>query len=480
MSIEFMKYDYDAIVVGSGPNGLAAAIRLQQEGLSVLILEAKATIGGGMRTAELTLPGFKHDVCSAVHPMAVASPFFKTLPLQQQGLEFIYPEFSTAHPFDDGTAAVLAKSIAETASLLKEDEEAYLNLFRPIVNNWSKIDEDLLAPLHFPKHPLLLAQFGLKALQPALSLAKQFKTKEAKGLWAGMTSHAVLPLSSLSTSAIGLVLTAVGHTQGWPIPKGGSQSLADALAAHFLALGGKIQINTPVASLDQLPSAKAVLFDVSPHQLLDIAGYKFSGLYKWQLERYRFGMGVFKVDWALDASVPFTAEECQRASTVHIGNTLEEIALAEQQTANGKHVDKPFVMFSQPSLFDDTRAPQGKHTAWAYCHVPNGSGEDRTEAIEKQIERFAPGFRERIIGRHVMNTQDMQTYNPNYIGGDVNGGSIDITQLFTRPALRASPYRTSKKGLYICSASTPPGGGVHGMSGFHAAEQALKDIFKKK
>lgn len=474
-----MKVDYDAIIVGSGPNGLAAAIRLQQEGLSVLILEAKASVGGGMRTAELTLPGFKHDVCSAVHPMAVASPFFKTLPLQHYGLEFIYPEFSAAHPFDGGTAAVLAKSIEETAFLLKEDEQAYLNLFGPIVDNWSKIDEDLLAPLHFPKHPLALAQFGLKALQPALSLASRFKTKEAQGLWAGMTSHAVLPLSYLSTSAIGLVLTAVGHIHGWPIPKGGSQNLADALAAHFVALGGKIETNRPVTSLSDLPSAKAVLFDVSPKQLLEIAGYKFSSIYKWQLKRYQFGMGVFKVDWALDGPVPFTAEECRKASTVHIGNTLEEIAAAEQQTANGKHVEKPFVLFSQPSLFDKTRAPENKHTAWAYCHVPNGSEEDRTEAIEKQIERFAPGFRERIIGRHVMNTKEMQAYNPNYIGGDVNGGSIDITQLFTRPALRSSPYRTSQKGLYICSASTPPGGGVHGMSGFHAAEKVLKDIFKK-
>ena len=474
-----MKSDYDAIIVGSGPNGLAAAIRLQQEGLSVLLLEAKSTIGGGMRTTELTLPGFKHDVCSAVHPMAVASPFFKTLPLQKHGLEFIYPEFSVAHPFDGGTSAVLTKSLEQTAGLLKEDEAAYLNLFRPIVESWSKIDEDLLAPLHFPKHPLTLAQFGLKALLPAVTLAKRFKTQEAKGLWAGMTSHSVLPLSYLSTSAIGLVLTAVGHLHGWPIPKGGSQSLADALAAHFISLGGKIETNRPINSLNDLPSAKAVLFDVSPKQLLEIAGYKFSSIYKWQLERYAFGMGVFKVDWALDAAVPFTAAECQRASTVHIGNTLGEIAVAEQHTSNGKHVEKPFVLFSQPSVLDDTRAPQGKHTAWGYCHVPNGSEEDRTEAIEKQIERFAPGFRERIIGRHVMNTKDMQTYNPNYIGGDVNGGSIDITQLFTRPALRASPYRTSRKGLYICSASTPPGGGVHGMSGFHAAEQVLKDLFKK-
>lgn len=474
-----MKTEYDAIIVGSGPNGLAAAIRLQQEGLSVLLLEAKATVGGGMRTAELTLPGFKHDVCSAVHPMAVASPFFKTLPLQKHGLEFIYPEFSVAHPFDGGTAALLMKSIEKTANLLKEDEVSYLKLFRPIVENWSEIDDDLLAPLHFPKHPLKLAQFGFKALLPALTLARRFKTKEAQGLWAGLTSHAVLPLSYLSTSAIGLVLTAVGHLHGWPIPKGGSQSLADALALHFISLGGKIETNRPVHSLKELPSAKAVLFDVSPKQLVEIAGYKFSSIYKWQLQRYTFGMGVFKVDWALDAPVPFTAVECQRASTVHIGNTLEEIATAEHHTANGKHIEKPFVLFSHPSAFDETRAPQGKHTAWGYCHVPNGSEEDRTEAIEKQIERFAPGFRERIIGRHVMNTKDMQAYNPNYIGGDVNGGSIDITQLFTRPALRASPYRTSRKGLYICSASTPPGGGVHGMSGFHAAEQVLKDLFKK-
>lgn len=472
------KKDFHAIVIGSGPNGLAAAIRLQQAGLSVLLLEGKDTIGGGLRTAELTLPGFRHDICSAIHPMAAASPFFKTLPLAAHGLEYIYPSLSAAHPFGNGTAAVLGKGLEEAASLLGEDKQAYLDLFQPIVTNWPKIDEDVLAPLHFPKKPLEMAAFGLNALQPATWLAKRFKTQEARGLWAGMAAHSIQPLSNWTTSAIGLVLTAAGHLGGWPIPQGGSQSIADALASYFVSLGGKIETNFYVKSLDQLPSSEAVLFDVTPRQLLQIAGHTFSSLYKWQLERYRYGMGVFKVDWALDSPVPFTAAECKHAGTIHIGNTLEEIAHSEQQTSEGIHPEKPFVLLAQQSLFDSTRAPEGKHTAWGYCHVPNGSKKDMTEAIEKQVERFAPGFRERILARHTFNTDQLETYNPNYIGGDINGGIIDLTQLFTRPALRSSPYRTSAKGLYICSSSTPPGGGVHGMCGFHAAERAIKDLFK--
>lgn len=472
------KKDFHAIVIGSGPNGLAAAIRLQQSGLSVLLLEGKDTIGGGLRTAELTLPGFRHDICSAIHPMAAASPYFKTLPLADHGLEYIYPSLSAAHPFDNGTAAVLGRGLEQTASLLGEDKQAYLDLFQPIVNNWPKIDEDVLAPLHFPKKPLEMAAFGLNALQPATWLAKRFKTQEARGLWAGMAAHSIQPLSNWATSAIGLVLTAAGHLGGWPIPKGGSQSIADALASYFVSLGGKIETNFYVKSLDQLPSSEAVLFDVTPRQLLQIAGHTFSSLYKWQLERYRYGMGVFKVDWALDSPVPFVAPECKHAGTIHIGNKLEEIVQSEQLTSEGIHPEKPFVLLAQQSLFDSTRAPEGKHTAWGYCHVPNGSKKDMTEAIEKQVERFAPGFRERILARHTFNTEQLETYNPNYIGGDINGGIIDLTQLFTRPALRSSPYRTSAKGLYICSSSTPPGGGVHGMCGFHAAEKAIKDLFK--
>ncbi len=471
--------DYDAVVVGSGPNGLAAAIRLQQEGLSVLLLEAKDTVGGGMRTAELTLPGFKHDICSAVHPMGVISPFFSSLPLVQHGLEYIYPPVSAAHPFDDGSVALLQKSLRETAKSLKADEQAYLNLFEPIVRNWPGVYEDLLGPLRFPKRPLSFAQFGLKAIQPADYLVRKFKTKEARGLWAGMAAHSLQPLSSLATSAIGLVLSTVGHTQGWAIPKGGSQQIANALASYFLSIGGKIETKQTVRSLAQLPSSRAVLFDTSPQQLLQIAGHTFSNLYRWQLERYQYGMGVFKIDFALDAPIPYKAKECQDASTVHLGGTFEEIALSEKTIWSGRCAERPYVLLTQPSVFDTSRAPEGKHTVWAYCHVPNGSLSDRTECIEQQIERFAPGFRERILAKHVMNTTDMQTYNANYIGGDINGGALTLTQLFTRPALRFSPYRTSAKGLYICSASTPPGGGVHGMSGYHAAERALKDIFYK-
>jgi phytoene dehydrogenase-like protein len=471
------KKDYDAIVVGSGPNGLAAAITLQQQGLSVLLIEGKESIGGGMRTAEFTLPGFKHDICSAIHPMAANSPFFATLPLHEHGLHFIYPPVAAAHPFDDGTAAALKHSITATASALGADEKNYLDLFNPLVKKWPLLVNDILAPIHFPKHPALLAAFGLKALQPATLLSKKFKTEKAKGLWAGMAAHSILPLSHTATSAIGLVLTAAAHLKGWPLPKGGTQSLADALALYFISIGGKIETDCYIHSLDQLPSANAVLFDVSPKQLLKIAGHTFSSFYTNQLNRYRYGMGVFKIDWALDGPTPFVAEECKTAGTVHIGGAYNEIVASENQTWSGHHAEKPFVLFAQQSLFDASRAPEGKHTAWAYCHVPNGSAKDMTTIIEKQVERFAPGFRERILAKHTMNTTQIEEYNPNYIGGDINGGEINIGQLFTRPALRSSPYRTSAKGIYICSASTPPGGGVHGMCGYHAAKRVLKDIF---
>ncbi|MFT2009361.1 NAD(P)/FAD-dependent oxidoreductase [Pontibacter sp. 13R65] len=475
------KRDYDAVVVGSGPNGLGAAITLQQAGLSVLVIEGKDTIGGGLRSAELTLPGFVHDICSAIHPLAAESPLFKALPLQEHGLEYITPPVSAAHPFDNGTAAVLKKSVAETARLLGADEESYLQLIKPLVSDWPRIAPSTLGPLTFPNHPFAMARFGLNALTSAELLAKmRFETMEARGLWAGMAAHSIQPLSNITTSAIGLVLMAVGHLRGWPVPKGGSQSIANALASYFVSLGGKIETGTYIQSLQQLPSSHAVLFDVTPKQLLQIAGHKFSSLYQWQLRNYRYGMGVFKIDWALDGPIPFTAEGCREAGTIHIGNTLEEIAASESITAAGLHPEKPFVLLAQQSLFDSSRAPDGKHTAWAYCHVPNGSQADMTSAIEQQVERFAPGFRDRILERHTLNTLQMETYNPNYIGGDINGGIIDIGQLFTRPALRPSPYRTSAKGLYICSSSTPPGGGVHGMCGYHAASRALKDIFGLK
>lgn len=474
------RKDYDAVVVGSGPNGLAAAITLQQAGLSVLLLEAKESIGGGLRSAEVTLPGFIHDLCSAIHPLAVGSPFFRSLPLGSYGLEYIYPPLPAAHPFDDGRAAVLTGSLNETARLLGKDEKAYHHLVGALVHDWPDIAEDILGPLHIPRHPLALARFGLKALRSASHISALFTTREARGLWAGMAGHSLQPFTNSATAAIGMVLMAAGNAGGWPVPKGGSQAIAKALAAYFVSLGGKIGTGVYVRSLQQLPSSHALLFDVTPRQLLEIAGHKFSSLYKWQLQRYRYGMGVFKVDWALDGPVPFTAKECTQAGTVHIGNTYEEIARSEQETWKGRHPDKPFVLFAQQSLFDTTRAPDGRHTAWAYCHVPGGSEKDMTEAIENQIERFAPGFRDRILARHAMNTSMMEAYNPNYIGGDINGGVIDLRQLFTRPAIRLSPYRTSAKGIYICSSSTPPGGGVHGMCGYHAAKRALRDIFHMK
>lgn len=468
---------FDAIVVGSGPNGLAAAITMQQEGLSVLLIEGKQEIGGGLRSAELTLPGFVHDVCSAVHPLAVGSPFFNTLPLADHGLIYAHPDLAAAHPFDDGTAAVLNGSVTETAALLGVDEQAYLKLLEPLVRDWPDIAADVLGPLHFPGHPLAMAKFGLNALTSSTFLAKRFKTDKARGLWAGMAAHSIQPLTNLSTSAIGLVLMAAAHLKGWPVPVGGSKEIANALASYFLSLGGRIETGRYITSLDELPAAKTVLFDITPKQLMEIAGHKFSPLYKWQLNRYRYGMGVFKVDWALDGPIPFTAPEARRAGTVHLGNTLEEIVLSEQLIWQGKHADKPFVLLAQQSLFDDTRAPEGKHTVWAYCHVPNGSLKDMTAVIENQIERFAPGFKDLILAKHTMNTAEIQVHNPNYIGGDINGGVIDLGQLFTRPALRSSPYRTSAKGLYICSSSTPPGGGVHGMCGHNAAKRALNDIF---
>lgn len=474
------KRDYDAVVVGSGPNGLAAAITLQRAGLSVWLAESKSEIGGGMRTMELTLPGFRHDVCSAIVPMAASSPFFRSLPLDKFGLEFIHPEIEAAHPFDDGTAAILTRSVEKTASLLGEDEKNYLRLVKPITEYWPNIEKDVLGPFPIPRHPVEMVKFGLKALPSSLHTAKKFVTKHARGLWAGMAAHSIQPLSNIATSAIALVLVTAGHKNGWPMAKGGSQSIANAMGDYFISLGGKIETGFHVKSLDQLPSAHALLFDVTPRQLLTIAGHKFSSLYTAQLKRYRYGAGIFKIDWALDAPAPFTAASARKAGTVHIGNTLEEIAEHEKVIWENRVTDKPFILYAQQSIADSSRAPQGKHTAWAYCHVPNGFDRDMTQIIEQQVERFAPGFKERILARHTFKPLELEDYNNNYIGGDINGGVIDIRQLFTRPALRSSPYRTSAKGIYICSSSTPPGGGVHGLCGYHAAQRVLKDIFKSK
>jgi phytoene dehydrogenase-like protein len=451
---------------------------LQKSGLSVLILEAKSKIGGGLRSEQLTLPGFTHDLCSAIHPLAVSSPFFQTLPLADHGLNFLYPEIPLAHPFDDGSSIQLLTSVEETASGLGNDGTAYLDLIRPLVESWEGIQDDVLSPLHFPKHPLDMARFGWSALSAANRLAKRFHTEKTRGFWGGLAVHSQLPFNFLGSSAIGLVLLTVGHKRGWPLAAGGSQSIANALVSYFKSIGGKIVTDLPVKSLDQLPSSHAVLLDVSPLQLLEIAGNRLSPGYRSQLNKFRYGMGVFKIDWALADQIPFTAEQVKKAGTIHLGGKFGEMASAEAAAWSGMHVDQPNIILAQQSITDPSRAPSGKHTGWAYCHVPSGSVMDMTEAIEKQVERFAPGFRERILARHIMNTRDLEAHNANYIGGDIGGGANNLSQLFTRPALRASPYRTSAKGIYLCSSSTPPGGGVHGMCGYHAAKRALKEVFK--
>jgi phytoene dehydrogenase-like protein len=467
----------DAVVVGSGPNGLAAAIALARAGRSVLVLEAADTIGGGTRSAELTLPGFVHDVCSAVHPMAAASPFFRSLPLAEHGLEWVQPEFPLAHPLDDGPAAVLERSVEATAARLGPDERAYRRLMGPLAARAEGLFRDLLGPLRVPRHPIAAMRFGWNAIRSAKGLAARFRTPAARALLAGLAAHSILPLEQSPSAAITLMLGLAGHAVGWPLPRGGSQRIADALASHLRKLGGEIVTGKRVASLDELPPAKAVLLDVTPRQVVALAGERLPARYRRRLERYRYGPGVFKLDWALSAPIPWRAEECRRAGTVHVGGTLEEVAEAERAPWRGEHPQRPFVLLAQPSLFDPTRAPAGKHTAWAYCHVPSGSTFDMTERIEAQVERFAPGFRELILARHALDTAAMERGNANYVGGDITGGVADWRQLFTRPVARLNPYTTPVPGLYICSASTPPGGGVHGLCGYFAARAALRRCF---
>ncbi len=467
--------DYDAVVVGSGPNGLAAAINLARTGRQVLVLEAAPTPGGGMRTLELTLPGFHHDVCSAIHPLGIASPFFRSLPLQEHGLNWIHPPLCLAHPFDDGSAAVLSRSLDETAQSLGPDAAAYRNLMRPFVDDIDNLIDGTLGPLRLPRHPLLMARVGLSAAQSAVGFARRhFSGEAARAIFAGMAAHAMLPLESPLTATFGLTLGVLGHTPGWPIPTGGSQSIADALVSVFRSLGGEIETGHRVDSLDGLPSSNAVIFDLTPRQVLAIAGNRFPASYRRQLEHYRYGLGAFKIDLALDGPIPWTAAACRSAGTVHLGGTLDEIAFSEREVARGRHPERPFVLVAQQSLFDSTRAPAGKQTVWAYCHVPNGSTVDMTERIEAQFERFAPGFRERILARNVMAPSDLHAYDANYVGGDVNGGRQGVRQLFTRPAVRINPYTTPDPRLFIGSASTPPGGGVHGMGGYFASQTVMR------
>ncbi len=467
--------DYDAVVVGAGPNGLAAALTLAEAGRSVLVLEASETIGGGTRSAELTLPGFIHDVCAATHPLALASPFFRTLALERYGLKWIHPPAPLAHPMDDGTAIVLERSVEETAQALGEGRSHYRRLMRPFVDDWERIIEDTLGPIRRPRHPLALARFGLQAFRSARGLAQtRLEGERARALFSGLAGHSMMPLEKPLTAAFGLMLGMLAHAAGWPLAQGGSQRLADALARHLKSLGGRIETHSMVSSLSELPPARTILMDVTPRQLLAIAGDQLPTAYREQLARYRYGPGVSKVDWALDGPIPWKAGSCARAGTLHLGGSLEEIASAERAVWMGEHPEKPFVLVGQQSLFDASRAPQGKHTAWAYCHVPNGSVFDMTERIESQLERFAPGFRDRVLARSTLSAIEMEAYNPNYIGGDIGGGVHDLRQLLARPVARLMPYTTPIKGLFLCSASTPPGAGVHGMCGYFAAQAALR------
>jgi phytoene dehydrogenase-like protein len=469
----------DAIVVGSGPNGLAAAITLARAGRSVRVLEAGGTIGGGCRTAELTLPGFRHDVCSAVHPLAAGSRFFRELPLREHGLELIHPDLPMAHPLDDRTAAVLARSVDETAAGLGIDGRRYRRLFGPLARGADRLLADFHGPLRLPRSPLLAARFGSRALLPAAAMARtHFRGPEARALFAGMAAHSIQSLTAPATAAFGLMLGTLAHAYGWPVARGGSQAIADALASHLSELGGEIVTDHPVATLVDIPESRAVLFDLTPRQVLAIAGPELPARYRRQLGRYRYGPGVFKLDLALDGPIPWRAEACRRAGTVHVGGTLEEILDSERTVVAGLAPERPFVLLGQQSLVDRTRAPAGKHTVWAYCHVPSGCDLDMTDRIEAQIERFAPGFRDRILVRHAMAPAAVEAYNANYVGGDINGGVQDLRQLFTRPSLRLTPYATPNPRLYFCSSSTPPGGGVHGMCGYFGARAALERVLR--
>ena len=466
---------YDAVVVGSGPNGLAAAITLAAAGRHVHVIEAADTPGGGTRSAELTLPGFVHDVCSTIQPLLLASPFFRDLPLAELGVELVHPEVPYAHPLANGRAAVLHRDVDETAERLGDDRRAYRRLMRPLVGSWEGIVADTLKPLRPPRHPLAMARFGLLAIQSAAGMARsRFATEEAQALLAGAAAHSMMPLERSPTAGVGLLLGMLAHAVGWPAVRGGSQVLADALVKDVEQLGGTITLGTRVESFAQIPRARAVLFDVTPRQLLAIAGDRLPARYRAALARYRYGPGIFKVDWALDGPIPWANADVARAGTVHVGGTLPEIAASERDANDGVHSERPYVLLVQTTVFDPSRAPRGKHTAWAYCHVPSGSTVDMTDAIESQVERFAPGFRDLVLARSTRDSRAVESHNPNYVGGDINGGVQDLRQQFARPLARWTPYRTPRRGIYLCSSSTPPGGGVHGMCGYWAAKAALR------
>ena len=471
-----MKHSGRAVVVGSGPNGLAAAIVLEQAGMQVEVFEAQPQPGGAARTMELTLPGFHHDFGSAVHPMAAGSPFFSGLPLREHGLQWIHFPAPVAHPLDDGTAVVLERDLDDAARALGEDGRAWDTLVRPLVERWTEIAPELLGPvLHIPRHPFLLAKFGISAVQPAQSLADRlFRSARTKALFAGLAAHSMLALDEPLTGAFGIMLAVTAHAVGWPIPRGGSQSIANALITHLHQLGGTVTASAPVHSLSSLGDCKIAMCDITPKQLLQIAGERFTSGFKRSLAQYRYGPGAFKVDYALSAPIPWKAVDCARAATVHVGGTLEEVARSEHDVRHGVAPERPFLLAVQPTLVDPARAPAGKHIAWVYCHVPNGSDVDMLPRIEAQLERFAPGFRDCVLARNILRPADLERMDANLIGGDIGGGESSWRQFFLRPTRHL--YATDTKDIYICSSSTPPGGGVHGMCGYNAATMALQRL----
>jgi phytoene dehydrogenase-like protein len=465
-------------VIGAGPNGLAAAIVLAQAGMQVDVLEAQSTPGGAARTLELTLPGFQHDFGSAVYPLGAGSPFFSSLPLSDHGLEWIHSPAPLAHPLDDGAAVMLERDLTETQSALAIDGPAWGRLVRPFVEHWSNFAPEILGPLRVvPRHPGLMARFGMVALQSAQSVARRLRSPRTRALFAGLAAHSFLSLDEPLSAAFAVLMAVSAHTVGWPIPRGGGQSLTNALCSFLSTLKGRVITSSPVQNLASLADYELFLCDLTPRQLIEVGGQRLSEGYRRQLGSYRYGAAAFKVDYALHGPIPWKSSDCLRAATVHLGGSFEEIAASEKAVRSGQHADRPFVLLTQPSLFDHSRAPAGKHTAWAYCHVPNGSRVNMLDKLESQIERFAPGFRDCVLARRVISPSDLESMDANLVGGDIGGGVVDLRQFLFRPTWRH--YATSAKDIYICSASTPPGGGVHGMCGYHAAETALSSLGRR-